>query len=243
MIFRVYLLTHALLLLLVFCSCTRGTYTVTVDQYYNLPLVYGSAYTSFNSTIYSYGGKTVKNSLTLDSGDLYQVSIPNPTNNGSDVSYKLLSSFGATSYGQMVYLAQSHSLLMIGGATPNTTSSTLVLTMYHFENSTWSPAPIALNSLVPVNRQRFGAALSPVNNLVYIYGGLDAYNGTTFVSDFWSYNPITGVFNNLTSTLPFPAGQASSLVSLSYVNLGLPLKLMYLVFFFIFIFLLLGTAI
>ncbi|KAI8333895.1 hypothetical protein BC941DRAFT_473121 [Chlamydoabsidia padenii] len=216
---RILLLFSLLVTLLIYTHPIDGTYTVTADQYNNLPLVYGSAYTSINGTIYSYGGKTITSEgVTIDSGDLYQISIPNPTHNGSDLSYTLLSSHGNASFGQMVYLAQTQSLLMIGGAIPiNATNPPLVMSIYHLINSSWSSPPI--HSPAPPNRQRFGAALSKVNNLVYIYGGLSGYAGDSYLSDFWSYNPITGVFNNLTSTLPSPAAQASSLVSLSNGNL------------------------
>lgn len=223
MISRNVLFTYLLVVLLYYVKYTNGAYTVTVDQYNNLPMVYGSAYTSVNGTIYSYGGKTINTEgLTFDSGDLYQVAIPSPTTNGSDVSYRLLSSHGNSSYGNLVYLPRTQSLLMLGGAIPTfpnvSYSSALVLSMYHLENSTWSSAPVALTSPVPSNRQRFGAAFSTVTNLVYIYGGLGGYTGDAFLSDFWSYDPVSGVFTNLTSTLPYPAGQASSLVSLSYVQ-------------------------
>jgi hypothetical protein len=222
--------------LLYHAKYTNGTYTVTVDQYNNLPLVYGSAYTSVNGTIYSYGGKTINGEgLTIDSGDLYQVGIPNPTTTGSDVSYRLVSSHGNASYGQLVYLPGTQSLLMLGGANPalsNVSSSALVLSMYNLQNATWSSAPVALGSPVPANRQRFGAAFSSVTNLVYIYGGLGGYAGDVFLSDFWSYNPVSGVFTNLTATLPSPAGQASSLVSLSYVQQCFSLSLMMTHFYF-----------
>lgn len=189
-----------------------------------------------DGVIYIYGG-SVKNVSTNEyiPGALYKMSIdPNGDNGGFHLEY--LNSYGDYGFGQLLLLNDNQTLLTIGGENnftgsivqndqanqTNQTNQTVqtdpslrpTMKLYHIPNNTWSDPPIANLFAVPLNRARLAAAVAP-NGLVYILGGDVSGGGTAY--DFYSYNPVTGVFTDLTKSyqaLPYYTypGSCASLV-------------------------------
>ncbi|CAO3639826.1 unnamed protein product [Cunninghamella blakesleeana] len=208
-----------------------------------LPIGGGSAYQAHEGVIYIYGGsvKNVSNNNYIP-GALCKIYIDSnathETGGGFHIEY--LNRFGDYGYGQLLLLNDNQTLLTIGGEnlfaestlqndqnnqtnqtnqttqsppTPPTIAATMKL--YHISNNTWSDPPIANTPKVPTNRARLAAAVAP-NGLVYVVGGDVA--GTETKYDFFSYNPVTGVFTDLTSSyqslpyLSYPGSCASLII-------------------------------
>ncbi|KAI9305320.1 hypothetical protein BJ944DRAFT_265415 [Cunninghamella echinulata] len=174
-------------------------YNVPSDILYQLPAGGGAAYTSHDGYIYSYGGLQKNASGTeVYNGGLYRMSIdPNGPDGG--FKYEYLSSYGNASFGQLLLLNDNQTLLTIGNyiTTPNRTDKiNASMRLYHLSNNTWTAPRIAnTTASLPVNRGFLSATVAP-NGLVYFLGG---NNPDGILIDFFSYNPTTGVFQNLTN--------------------------------------------
>ncbi|CAO3639834.1 unnamed protein product [Cunninghamella blakesleeana] len=217
-------------------------YDITSDLFNKLPEGGGQGYVAHDGMIYIYGGST-KNVSTNDyiPGALHRMYIDRNAVDevGGGFRLEYLNSFGNYGYGQLLLLNDNQTLLTIGGEnlfaestlqndqnnqtnqtnqttqsppTPPTIAATMKL--YHISNNTWSDPRIANASEVPINRARLAAAVAP-NGLVYVIGGDIA--GSSSMYDFFSYNPVTGVFTSLDPVyqslpyLSFP-GTCASLV-------------------------------
>ncbi|CAO3636891.1 unnamed protein product [Cunninghamella echinulata] len=173
-------------------------YNVPSNTSYQLPAGGGAAYTSHDGFIYSYGG-VQKNASGTEAynGGLYRISIdPNGPDGG--FNYELLSSYGNASFGQLLLLNDNQTLLTIGNVAfvrNRTDNINANMKLYHISNNTWSDPRIANTTAeLPINRGYLSATVAP-NGLVYFLGGNDP---NEILIDFYSYNPTTGVFQNLT---------------------------------------------
>lgn len=193
-------------------SVVHASYPVSVNTEQLIPFVGAAAFFIRGNTLYSIGGET-RSAKT----NAYFTAINLDTS--GNVVYQNLDSTGppTISYSRAALLSDENTVILLGGNLPandtnaqqisNSTAS-LVAYQYKFDTRTWSAAPRATVTAVPPNRVMHSATLA--NGKVYIYGGaVESFNGT-MLNDFWSYDPSTGVYVNLTqATQPYLYGHTA----------------------------------
>lgn len=161
-----------------------------------LPYRLGSATFVLNHTLYTYGGEERGINATQDFVSVAFASdgsiIYNPV--------RVNQAGPSVAYSQAVLLPDNDTVLLFGGSSwpPAANGSEILVYQFRFSTRAWTPAPIN-GTAVPSSRMFFTATLAS-NGLIYIYGGAGPLPQTQAAyNDFWSYNPATGQFVNLTA--------------------------------------------
>lgn len=189
---------NSLLVLSVIWICqiqyVLGTYPMSSALTQQLPYRLGAATFVLNNTLYTYGGEGRGINATSNF-----VSVAFSANDGSIVynPVQVAQQGPSVAYSQAVLLPDNDTVLLFGGSSspPATNGSEILFYQFRFSTRAWTPGLIN-GTAVPPNRMYFTATLAS-NGLVYIYGGAGAVQ--TALNDFWSYNPATGEFVNLTA--------------------------------------------
>lgn len=191
-------IANSLLVLSVIWICqiqyVLGTYPMSSALTQQLPYRLGAATFVLNNTLYTYGGEGRGINATSNF-----VSVAFSANDGSIVynPVQVAQQGPSVAYSQAVLLPDNDTVLLFGGSSspPATNGSEILFYQFRFSTRAWTPGLIN-GTAVPPNRMYFTATLAS-NGLVYIYGGAGAVQ--TALNDFWSYNPATGEFVNLTA--------------------------------------------
>lgn len=97
-----------------------------------------------------------------------------------------------------VYLPNTNQALLIGGILNGAITNRLDVV----DAATGMAKPLGT---LPSNRAFESAAYDPLKNTVYVFGGSDTFNGSTFANTIYAIDFPTGTVRTLAATLPTPA--------------------------------------
>ncbi|KAI7879428.1 hypothetical protein K492DRAFT_195939 [Lichtheimia hyalospora FSU 10163] len=175
-----------------------------------VPKLVAASSISANNTMYFYGGAS---NSRLIINQVQSLSFDQRT--GDAIYQKNYHSAGPpVFFGQAILIPnKSASMYLFGGTsfnnTRNMTSTSMPTYKYVFENSTWQAIhpTIQLSNGTNVDatgaldgRAYFVPVISPINQLVYIFGGVDNVNFEDIRRDFWVFDPSYRTYTQL----PYP---------------------------------------
>ncbi|KAF7720630.1 hypothetical protein EC973_006813 [Apophysomyces ossiformis] len=153
---------------------------------------FGSAYFQRGGKIYIYGGNDFSGVKT---DKLVMLSVPE--NKTVEIDKVLQTNQGPqdSSLCIAVLLPDNQTFLHFGA--DSITCGSLTVHRYRFKEANWTTDPVRSETgILPVQRSAFTANLGP-DGKIYIYGGKPCNN--TALNDFWSYDPQTYIFTQLSS--------------------------------------------